>query len=235
MKIKSAFKYQISDVKKPIIIYYIVIASLLLLTFIIAMWTRSWNGVSVTVSLNQYGFGNATLIFLFILGLNAHRSTFHMLIANGISRKTMFLSFALLAAAVSIGMMVIDILIGYIPVLIVGSFANVEANLTIDNFGMRLLWMFARYLGVIAIGYLITVLYYRMNKAVKLLVSIGVPVFFLIILPLFDMVYFSGVINAALWDAVCFLVLTDPLITIVASAALGGLAYIALRRAPVKA
>lgn len=238
MRIKSAFKYQMSEVKKPIIIYYIVVVSLLLLAFFGALWLRQWSGSTANVHVDNYGFGGASVIFLFILGLNAYKSTFHMLIANGVSRKTMFISFALMALSVSVGMMAADALISQISTHALNSFVHITTRFEYAGFGMGLLWMFCGNFAAIVIGYLIAVLYYRMNKPVKLLVSIGIPVFFLIILPIFDMYFFRGAVVNALLEAIRFLSgvsTNNPLIGIASALVLGGLAYLAIRRAPVKA
>lgn len=47
-------------------------------------------------------------------------------------------------------------------------------------------------------GYLITTAYYRMNKALKIIVSIGVPLLFFILLPLLDTTIFNGKIFIAI-------------------------------------
>jgi hypothetical protein len=106
MKIKSGYKYQIRELIRPVIIYYIVIVALFILTWAL---DSIWDTNSRIV-----GFDAATVIFLFICGLNAFRQPFHMFMANGISRRTMFISaFAALGTAAA-GMALIDNLLGWV-------------------------------------------------------------------------------------------------------------------------
>lgn len=44
------------------------------------------------------------------------------------------------------------------------------------------------------LGYLITTMYYRMSKSLKLIVSIGVPGFLFMLLPIIDFNLFKGAI-----------------------------------------
>jgi hypothetical protein len=59
-------------------------------------------------------------------------------------------------------------------------------------------WDAAAYLFAAALGYLITVLFYRMDKAVKVLVSTGVPVLLFVVLPIADTYWMGGRIGKGL-------------------------------------
>ena len=68
----------------------------------------------------------------------------------------------------------------------------------LSPFGMHmesLVFNFAAYFMAMSIGYLITVVFYRMNKLGKLAVGAGLPVLFLIILPTLDAMLFKGLIT----------------------------------------
>ena len=104
------------------------------------------------------------------------------------------------------------------------------------------MWRFVCYAAVAMLGYLITVLYYRMNKPAKLAVSIGVPVFFVIVLPAIDFALFSGSIYHAIGVFVArargFLNGSNPYIGMLSGTLLfiifAELSYLTLRKATVK-
>lgn len=75
--------------------------------------------------------------------------------------------------------------------------ADVPANLTVQMLLEGFLWLCFAYFWVTVIGLLITTLYYRMNAACKVLVSIGVPALLLFILPSLDQLLFAGVLGRA--------------------------------------
>ena len=58
-----------------------------------------------------------------------------------------------------------------------------------------LLFNFATYFMAMCLGYLITVVFYRMSKVGKIIVGAGVPVLFLIVLPIVDEMLFTGLIS----------------------------------------
>jgi hypothetical protein len=193
------------------------------------------------------GFDAATMIFLFVVGLNAYKSTFHMFSANGISRKTMFTSFVATAAILCVGMALIDSING----LIISQFVNYEPVMQqmmgynvgtgVSLYGVGFLYMFFGNLACIMLGYFISTAYYRMNKPLKLIISIGVPVFFFIILPIIDAQLFEGAIYRAIGTvlAICSGRLSgSPYVAmacdVVFAAVVGLLGYLLARRATVK-
>lgn len=240
MRFKPAFKYQLLDTRKPIIIFYFVMLMIYILITISAKVSYSYGMIH-----SSSGLEAATIVFLFILGLNSYKSSFHMMMANGVSRKTMFLSFIIMAAVISMGMALIDSLLA----IILQQFVNYKTIVEItydyflaDSIAIGPIWQFANNLCAIMTGYFITTLFYRMNKAAKLLVSIGVPVFFLIVFPIIDSYLFSGVIYRAIGSIFSYIsgiktgsVLINICFNLIFSAVWAGLAYITLRRAPVKA
>jgi len=238
MRFLSAWKYHLAGIKWPLIIFYSVMAALLVLM-----------GISLTVANRQNiqmsagGLEMASIIFVFIVGLNSFSQAFLMFSANGVSRKTMFLSFLAMLGVMAAGMAVIDSAYG----LIMKTAGNYQSMFE-QMYGFRnttiiggFLWRFCSYLAAGMTGYLITTLYYRMNKPVKLLVSIGVPVLLLIGMPALDNALWGGAVSEA---AGRFFAWSSGVSTgspglgmisdIVFSVVLGMLSYITLRRAPVK-
>lgn len=242
MNFLPAWKYQMDGMKWPLIIFYIVIAALLALMGIaMSIVIREHNQFSVG------GLETASAVFIFIAGLNSFKSTFHMFSANGISRKTMFISFIAAIGVVAVGMAVVD----GVYSLIMRTIGNYEPAF-MQMYGLdpangayiptALLWMFCSNLAAGMTGYLITTLYYRMNKAVKLLASIGVPVLLLFVLPIVDAALFNGVVmNTIGWFIgwASGLASGNPYMGVISNILLtvvcGILSFVALRRAPVKA
>ena len=258
MRIKSAYKYQLLELRKPILIYYIVIVVLLILTAISQTLLKNNGNISFSG-----GFDGATVIFLFVCGLNVFKQTFHMFLANGLSRRTMFVSTAAAFGTVSIGMAFVDgifntvmsSLLNYNSIFI-GSFgerygfnfferpegltnsAGVTFPLIADGF----VWAVFCYMAAAMIGLFITTAYYRMNKPLKLLISIGVPVLLFIVLPIMDASLFGGAITLAVgrfFAAMTSLLgVGNPYSHVLSNAISilisGGLAWLLMRRATVK-
>ncbi len=243
MRLAPALKYQLSGIKWPVIIFYIVIYSLFILMGISLLLFRRFD-MRVTFG----GFDVASMIFLFVVGLNAYKSTFHMFSANGISRKTMFTSFVFVAAILCAGMALIDSL----NTLIIRQFINYETTMVQEFasryigsgsmlYGEGIIYMFCSYLSCIMLGYFITTAYYRMNKPLKLSISIGVPVFFFILLPVIDAQLFSGEIYKLIGTVIAFCsgrLSGSPYVAmgmdLVFAVVTGTLAYLLARRATVK-
>lgn len=190
MKLKSAVKYQIYEFKKPLLIYYLIIYILFIL-FFIENSTLIHFGADVRLG----GIESASMIFIFIAGLNSFKETFKMFLQNGLSRKTLFISFICSIIPISAAMALIDSVNGLIASLVIkydpaymqfyGKRYVGSVN-GIFKYAEGFLWYIFAYAMLAMIGYFITVLYYRMNKGLKLLVSIGFPAFFFIILPMID-------------------------------------------------
>lgn len=251
MKFKAALKYQLSSMKRPLIVFYIVIYSLLLLMTVLQLTQIDRSNV-----VNFGGMEFASVIFLFVTGLNSFKSTFHLMLANGVSRRTMFHSFSVMVLPVAAGMAIIDTINSVVFSSILnyrGMFkqfyhmryaAEGGTAYSMQSVFEGFLWMFFLYASVAMIGYLVTTLYYRMNKPLKLVVSIGVPAFFIILLPIIDTVWlpsvdiYGGIATFFKWawgfaNGAC-----NPYIAMITSgltfAVCGALSFLASRKATIK-
>lgn len=197
MKLKAAVRYYLNDFKKPTIIFYGVMMVLFLLQLIIATLVHEDPGSSS-------GMEFATTIFLFVAGLNAFKAQFRLFLQNGLSRKTLFTGFVAGILILAAAMTLIDLAFGWFR----GLFAP-YTTMYMDRFGSLyadksslaaladgLLWSFLSYVTAGMTGFFITSLYYRMSKALKLAVSIGVPALVFIGVPLIDGLYTNGAITA---------------------------------------
>ncbi len=227
MKLKPAFKYQLSDIKRPVAVFYLVIICLLILFFALSytpvtIITSDSGGEISTSYSNQgsriSGMEFATVIFLFVAGLNSFKEFFRLFMQNGLSRRTMFVSRMITILSVCTFMAIIDKIILLVGKMI-GAYQNkfTYAGLFEMIYGIRAgrvsdLHMQADgfffnlfiYLAAMAFGYFITVAYYRMNKPVKIAVSIGIPMSLLYGLPILDSTVTHGAISSAIGSAVSF-------------------------------
>lgn len=204
MNIKSAVIYRLKETRKSVIFFYLVIIGLSLL-----MGLSAVSFVSSTMSISFGGMEFASAIFMLVLGLNSFRENFRMMLQNGLSRRTMFYSFAVSSLILSAVMSLvaelttlIGELISYMHpnISIIGMMEQLYAaryfggGHGLQMFAEGFLFFFCVFTAAIAGGYLITVLYYRMSKAGKVAVSVGVPTFLCFILPIFDAIVTHGTI-----------------------------------------
>ncbi len=191
MKIKQAVIYRLRDVKKSVISFYLIIfASYILLSIL----TRI-ESVHVT---QMSSLEMATMIFLLCIGLNSFKPIFYLLVQNGVSRKTMFYSFMISMLVSSAVMAFIDSVIYSLVETSLGIsslFEQLYVGLYEEQLVVRIfvtfVWALCAYFAFGVIGYFISILYYRMNKSLKLIVSISVPCLLFIGLPIID-TYFNG-------------------------------------------
>jgi hypothetical protein len=204
MKLKQSVLYRLKDLKNSIFAFYLTIIAIILLVIIL----KSINSLNVTT------FGGTELgsmILLFVLSLCSFKSAFYMFVQNGVSRKTMFYSYLISAMVVSGTMALIDSVCytllgtrGYAN----STFEQIYFEVNYDTIMLKILvsfiWTVSAYMAVSVIGFFITVLYYRMNKIFKLIVSISIPCLLLIILPAVD-IYYEGRITSTLRKCFQFL------------------------------
>lgn len=198
--------YQLNEYKRAIIVFYLVLTGVLLIS-----------SGSLIVSVNNSGammqFGGiefATVIFLFVGGLNSFKENFYMGIQNGITRKNIFISHLLEMLVIAGIMALIDqvimllgnwlaqsidalIFAGILDVTYPGyALAHGGFLVTVTNLAFK----FAIYLLAMSLGYLITQSYYKMNKFLKIMVSAGIPILLFLVLPILDTVlYDQGIIT----------------------------------------
>lgn len=184
---KVSLKYQLYENRIAVSIFYFVILCLFLTIYVSVLANPQSTG-------NFGGMEMSSAIFLFVVGLNSFKETFHMLLQNGVSRRTMFISrissFAILCA----GLTTIDYIFLRIG-QIVSSSTNGRFNMQgifkqiyhgRNNIVEQLLYTLFMYSMFMAVGFFITIAYYRMSKAMKTFVSIAVPGTIFVILPIID-------------------------------------------------
>lgn len=245
MNVKSAVKYQIWEFKRPIAIYYFIIYMVYIaLTLLFNVFSDGMDG-------GVNGIDVATIIFLFVCGLNSFTDSFRMFLQNGLSRKTLFKSFLICTVAVVTFMVAADFVTRTLIGLLT-NYSSLYSELYVPWYlggahsAMRIfeefLWTMSVYGLASMMGFFLSTLYYNMGKAVKLLVSIGVPVSLFILLPMIDSTFTNGAIFTALGKFFGFILGfqngANPYFSIVSfliiAVVFGALSYLMVRKAVVK-
>jgi hypothetical protein len=236
MRLKTASKYIFSEMKNSVLIFYLAI--LLLIVFLAV----SVSGVKGSIS----GMEMTSSIFLFILGLNSFKKNYLFLISNGVPRRTQFKSFFLAAMPIAAGMAVIDSALGIIFNRISNFNSLFNMIILIEHKYRKyiyfLLWSIALYMCAITLGYFITLAYYRMNKIQKICISIGVPVFFTMVLPYILYNFCSTTTVNWVYNGITTMFgvtgsygpISAVVVFLVSTVLLSALSYLLIRKAPVK-
>jgi len=158
-------KYQIHDFKKSVMIFYSIIL-LLSLALIVLM---SKNPEEVTFG----GLEMTTAIFIFVAGLNCFKSNFKFMLANNVSRKRFYIGNIIALVSVAAFMALLDTIL-HNALSLIFPYENMVFQIYNNNsFFAKFLWSFGLNTLLVCLGWFITMLYYRCNKVMKIIVSIA--------------------------------------------------------------
>ena len=185
MKCYSIAKYNLSSVKKDMIIYYSIFISVLIVTSSLHKYYGDGNMVSSGVEIS-------TVIFLFVIGLNFFKESFYFSQSNNISRKTYFKGTILSILSISAIASLLDIIINRVYNIFTKSPTMYDMSFTkfrdLEVLGKKSIWVqnndivtllnsflfqFSICIMVFTLGLTIVLIYYRCNKIMKTVVSIG--------------------------------------------------------------
>lgn len=240
MKIKQGMRYYLHEYRRSAIVYYIVVAALIVASFILTRVLFSHSRVSIG------GMDMATMIFLFVVGLNSFKSEFSLFLQSGLSRRTTWASFLLAGLTLSVIMGIIDSLLPVLlrPVMQYGTlFSDMYGGGTGSISLTGVVWMIVANFAAVTFGFFITTAYYRMNRPTKILVSVGVPTLLFVVLPLVEvfvpgMNFFTSLMRFYVWAMGLGFSATYPLHAIgsmaVFSVLMAGLSYLLVFRASLK-
>jgi hypothetical protein len=232
-RVVSVFKYMTRDVARPVAIYYLVI---MILYMLLLPWLTGRNDFTAN------GIESASLIFLFVMGLNMFKSGFLFTQANGVTRRHFYLGGLMGAAALAVFITAVDAVL-YEAVRLFTANAQSLSRLIYPENGYiaRILWTLAANLACVAGGWFVTMLYYRSGKALKLVISIGTPALLFVGLPILNSAAHGAVINGiGMFIAAVMGLSSRPdawigaLSFTVLAVVLSALCYLFVRRAPVK-
>lgn len=258
MNIKPIFRYQLREYYKVFSVFYSVIYGLIVLTLIFK-YTRTDSDGAI------FGMEFSTMVACFVTGLVLFKSVFRFCTACGVSRRRLFFG---LTAAIAVSAAVVS-LIDIVNVAVFSNFIDyrtfyssvttghprtgiIFASYSLGSAGKftlhlmppllllkNWLWCLLADFGLMMLGFLIGVLYYRMSKPVKILVSVGVPAICFIFLPLLDVNVTHGRITRSLagaWTQWTYWGLNpgfDLLSRLAATALIAGGVWLLLRKAEV--
>lgn len=222
----KVIKFQLRDTLIPLAIFY---GALLLLTTLMSMQINVQNG-----SNRVTGLEFASVIFIFIAGLNCFKTNFKFLQFFHVSRRTFYFASALSLLAVAAGMTIIDTILGKLFALILPYHTLFETAYGQSGFLYPIVWEFALLTMFAVGGWFITMLYYRSNKILKLVISLSpiyVPLLFRLANPFMDEVmkvlaFLFGFSHSPSWINVLGMTITVLIVL--------GLNFLLIRRAPVK-
>lgn len=182
-------KYNIKSSLKSIMIFYLIFITVITSVVII---NKTSGGIGSS------GIEFSSVIFLFVIGLNSFKENFYFSQANNISRENYFKSMVITILPIALGMSIIDLVINRVYNVFVASptiydmaygsslysYINVEtwtqSNIIQTLFG-TVIFLFAFYIVAFAVGLLVTMIYFKCNKIMKILVILS-PLFFQAIL-----------------------------------------------------
>ncbi len=201
MKLKSIVKYNINSFKNSIIIYYSIFITICVLSAIL-----SGNG-----NISSSGIEISSAIFLFVVGLNSFKENFYFMKSNNVSRKDFLYGTAISMIPVVLCMSIIDIIINRIynmfvkcPTIYDMGYTSISNNQWYNSID----WIQSNSVGTlfntftfhaslclasISLGFLITIIYYKCNSVMKVVVSVS-PVAISILGSAIGMVY-PNIIN----------------------------------------
>lgn len=135
-------------------------------------------------SFSVSGMESAVMIFLFVSGIVLFKQNLYLGFANGISRKTTFVSTVLIGATYSVALMIAYYIISVLgtsalSLIIAKDLSLLVDFVTVPTFIQNVVSAF----NFFVFGLFIGGLYYRMNKPLKIIVSVGVPITLFVILP----------------------------------------------------
>lgn len=245
MKTRQGLRYYLHSSIHSVVIFYLAVASMILLGVVL-------NRVFDQMYVSMDGLWMATMIFLFVVGLNCFKTEFGLFLQVGASRRTQIVSFALLALIFAFGMSLVDTF--YSWALDLNGFHSITLyrSLYLRGEGSNLSLAGFLFGGLVnlfflCLGFLVTVLYYRMNKGFKIAVSVGVPGFLFVGLPILDAAFprlllvnrlIQGYIELMGLHGAFGMGVSAPwrgfLTLLIGSALLLGLSWLLMRRATLK-
>ncbi|MBU3154164.1 hypothetical protein [Clostridium estertheticum] len=171
-------KYNIKSSLRSIIIFYCIFIAVILFITI--------NSTGISIS----GIEFSSMIFLFVMGLNLFKESFYFSQANNIPRIDYFKSLVITILPIALVMSIIDVILNRIynifvvcPTLYDMAYGNFPrfhdyADTWIQNNSIQILigtatFLIALYIIAFAIGLLITMIFYKYNKTMKILIFLS--------------------------------------------------------------
>lgn len=183
MKSLSVAKYSMDNMKKSILIYYLIYIATIV---VMLLFARGSTNVEDFKAGFLQGTDFGTIILMFVLGLCSFKEDFYLMQSMNVSRKSFFAGTALSVIPMAAICSAIDLLLNRIfniftsiPTIYDMAYGNAsessKAFYVTNNFGTILntfLFQFFFLIFIFAVGFFITNLYYKCNTTMKVVISI---------------------------------------------------------------
>ncbi len=201
MKLKQTFKYNFFETLKP----FLIACGFFTLLQIMPLIFMSWEEPNTVIS--SSGFDFAILICAMIMSISSVNEGVPMMLQNGISRRTLYVSklgwTVVFSALFAVAFNVINFVVcglfaifGYGDSYIIESvftelYCPGNPVLSVENFHICLLLLFTSLLFMVALGTFIGLISNRLGKFGKVALFAGIPCVTFIVLPILDTIFFN--------------------------------------------
>ena len=168
MKIKQMIQWQLMTNRFAFILFYLIVAALTACDVIALTFYRNF---TFTVTAIIY-----TGIFLLVVGLASFSENLRFALANGVSRRTHYVSFLIVSIILCAISSIFCVLVDKISNSALPSPMALISSPPLDEF----VFAFALFLLSMTFGYFLSGGYYRMSKFAKVLVTVLVPVLLIV-------------------------------------------------------
>ncbi len=167
-------RLQLQDARKPIGIFYALIIGLSLIAAF-SIWHNVGEGAIIG------GIDFASAVFVLILGLNSFSTAFRFTLAKNVSRMKFFVGTVQALIIIAAVLATVDTVYGtFLRTLI--PYECLQTQLYGTTSPLTVLpWTFALYTALAISGFMITMLYYRSNRLLQMLISLSPLLFYLIL------------------------------------------------------
>lgn len=243
MKIKQMLRWLCETSLTSFCGFYISMYAILLISWIVSLFFPS-------AHVNMQTFSVSPQVMLFVYGIVQFYGATRFGLGHGVSRKTIWLSFLLLSAAMAVMVLPMNLFGEWLGKIAGMDTRPVETYLylstcDVESRGFFFGLMAERICSVLfcgCLGYFIGGVYYRLNNFGKWAVSIGVPLGLLVVLPLIITYLFTSEMRIWLKNAVqefvmLFLLKTPwnlALFFFVLAVILAAASFPLIRKAPLK-
>lgn len=251
INLRPSFRYRFHDSLRGMGIFFGIMVIITALVTGSYIWTcRHFGGETSSVTFSAYGF--AATVALFVSGIACIREDLRVGIQHGISRRTSFVATLLSTVLISLILSVAGELLMAGAQAISANYNNLriadmyqmmytdwqQGGLNFVQHLDSVVINFATFLLANMIGMLISLVFYRLNRAWTIIVAVGVPVFVFIVLPILMSIYVPDALLRLMastmeWimSSPWYLVLFLAVCAVVAAA----INWLLIRRAPIKA
>jgi hypothetical protein len=169
MHLKSAIKFQLAATKQGLGIFY----SIIFLIYTTAIIIAKRYDVTVTS-----GTELSSMIFIFIVSIVSFKEFLQFSLQHGVARRDIVIGFICSMGILSLTMSVIDSTLSFILSSIMGYESMYNMAYTQSSIFQGIVWQAFLYWAVTSVGSFINLMYYRLSKIGRILVSVAVPISF---------------------------------------------------------